>query len=91
MYFNQFSTEDQIKMSYSIEMLSIRIDTSPLVQQHQIILCMPKVTEFFHDVCLLDTLKKKKDRIDETLMITKEASATLMYKLRALDDERRGC
>ena len=91
MYFNQFSTEDQIKMRYSIDMLSIRIDTSPLVQQHQIILCMPKVTEFFHDVCLLDTLKKKKDRIDETLMITKEASATLMYKLRALDDERRGC
>ena len=42
-------------------------------------------------VYYLDTLKKKKDRIDETLMITKEASTTLMYMLRALDDERRGC
>ena len=90
MSFNQFSNEDQIKVSHSID-INIRIDTSPLVQQHQIILCMPKVTEFFHEVCLLDTLKKKKDRIDETLMITKKASATLMYKLRALDDERRGC
>ena len=31
--------------------------------------------------------REKKNRTDETLMITKEASATRMYKLRALDDE----